>query len=123
MSEGAPTLLLVDDDEVLRGRLAAALKARGYDVRPQATFVPGSHACSPFLTSPLSARASARRGPPTFSAARPSGRSTETRSRPWSPSSASSTQARMPRPRVYAAGAATPRSHRGLARAGVADAL
>lgn len=31
MSEGAPTLLLVDD-EVLRTRLAAALRARGYDV-------------------------------------------------------------------------------------------
>ncbi len=33
MSEGAPTLLLVDDDEVLRARLATALRARGYDVR------------------------------------------------------------------------------------------
>ncbi|MEI7704620.1 MAG: response regulator [Deltaproteobacteria bacterium] len=30
--EGAPTLLLVDDDEVLRERLARALRERGFDV-------------------------------------------------------------------------------------------
>jgi len=30
--EGAPTLLLVDDDETLRERLARALRARGYEV-------------------------------------------------------------------------------------------
>ena len=30
--EGAPTLLLVDDDEALRERLARALRARGYEV-------------------------------------------------------------------------------------------
>jgi len=33
MPEPSPSLLLVDDDEVLRARLARALRERGYDVR------------------------------------------------------------------------------------------
>ena len=39
MSESAhPTLLLVDDDEVFRTRMARALRDRGYDVRTAAGF-------------------------------------------------------------------------------------
>jgi two-component system response regulator RegA len=33
-----PTLLLVDDDEVFRGRMARALRERGYDVRTAGSF-------------------------------------------------------------------------------------